>query len=276
MRTIAQHVPCGWMLLVVAALLVGCGRRPAEPAPETFLDVAAAPTPAPTPVVARPAERATALRDALQVELARFDTLPAPAAPQPSDSPAARAEFDVETAVAQNLCTVRGDGSSSLDRLSVTIRRGPRTPDALTVQIPAGTVFFASGGAQNLVTTRDATARLYAGEEETYLTIDAACLDKDKDVPADGDGFSIQPGRAIHAQDEVRRIIGAGDDADPMARQMAIWIVRSNPWSEWDLPYITTGYDLGVDEQAQRQRIDGARQILRVAGLNPRSYRVFQ
>ncbi len=171
---------------------------------------------------------------------------------------------------------VEADGENTLSSVSVAVKRGQNAANSsYVVQVKAGTVFLnGNGGGQNMVVTEGASLTLGCGEAEISMPVDAACIDMHKDVPSSSDSMTVDTDPYDH-EAEVAAVLQAAKGGDNNARQMAVWIVRSNPQSLGEMPFVSTG--LGEPDQSeQERRLEGARKILAKAGLDPSSYAVFQ
>lgn len=116
----------------------------------------------------------------------------------------------------------QGNGISN-----VFVRLRRLVPRPLTVRIPVGSYFVsANPSAQNMVTTAEKKLRL-VGSDWQSVVADAACANRPKRVPKDGDTFSVQ--RSPH-QAELARLMPVLDKArvDYKTRQAAVWIVTDN------------------------------------------------
>ena len=146
------------------------------------------------------------------------------------------------------------------------------------VRITIGSVFInADGDSQNMVVTEEAEVTIAPGEEKASVDVKAACIDMSKHVPSSGVGLALSHESVRHKKEVVAVIKAANKgDHDPLARQMAIWIVRSDPADMTEMPYISGAYEISASREVQQGRIDEARTILKEAGLDPSNYRIYQ
>lgn len=131
---------------------------------------------------------------------------------------------DIVDLLQEKKIEVQAEGSG-IQQVSVRIRR--LVPYVLTVRIPVGTFFVSSNpSAQNMVTTAESKVQLISTIWES-VSPDAACANRPRDIPGDGDTFTVQrsPNRA-----ELTRLMPVLDKArvDTSTRQAAVWIVTDD------------------------------------------------
>lgn len=131
---------------------------------------------------------------------------------------------DIVDLISEGKIEVKTQGSG-IARVSLEIRRLSKYP--LTVRIPVGSFFVSSSSsAQNMVSTAESSIRLDDNEWH-FVSPDAACANRPRDIPGSEDSFSVQ--RSPH-QAELAKLMPVLEKAgvDTATKQAAVWIVTDN------------------------------------------------
>jgi hypothetical protein len=131
---------------------------------------------------------------------------------------------DIVDLLREKKIEVEAEGSG-IESVSVRLRR--LVPQALTVRIPVGTFFVsANPDAQNMVTTEAASVALTT-TDWTPMSVSAACANRPRDIPGEGDTFSVQ---RSPRQAELARLMPAlaAAGVDSETRQAAVWIITDD------------------------------------------------
>ncbi len=131
---------------------------------------------------------------------------------------------DIVDLLKEKKIEVKASGSG-ITEVSVRIRK--LVPYSLTVRIPVGSLFVpANASAQNMVTTTESKVRL-TSNEWSFVSPDAACANRPKDIPGGSDTFTVN---RSPKQAELARLMPVLNQArvDTETRQAAVWIVTDN------------------------------------------------
>jgi outer membrane protein assembly factor BamD (BamD/ComL family) len=155
---------------------------------------------------------------------------------------------DIVDLIKEKKIEIKTQGSG-IQSVRVGVRR--LVPYPLTVRIPVGSYFIsANASSQNMVTTEESRIRLESSEWE-YVSPDAACANRPRDIPSSDDSFTVQ--RSPHQKELAKLMpILEKEGASYAVRQAAVWIVTD------DADY----YDLGtLVSQSQFEAFGGSRVI---------------
>jgi hypothetical protein len=173
-------------------------------------------------------------------------------------------ELDIVDAIQTKKIEVQAEGSG-IDTVSVRIRKKVTSP--LTIRIPVGT-FFVSGNdsAQNMVSTSESSVEL-SSKDWVSVSADAACANRPKDIPVEGDKFSVQKSPQ---QAELAKLMPVLNNAgvDTETKQAAVWIVTDDADYE-DLGTLVespTGY--GGTRAINEKEAANAMRICEKAGID--------
>lgn len=125
------------------------------------------------------------------------------------------AEHELLLLHARGFVRARASGQSIVN-VSADVESLVRKP--LRVVVSPGTYFVASGGHQNMVTTRKYAFMLSACGSHR-LSVQAACINADRPIPGKNDRFK----GVARVPDAVARFLEAGAGEDSMVIQAGVW-----------------------------------------------------
>jgi hypothetical protein len=135
----------------------------------------------------------------------------------------------------------------------------------VVVVIPAGTFFVSGGSAQNMVSTEEEVL-LLSDDSWVSADLDAACANRELDVPDTDVTFSIQ--RAPQQQELEMLMPVLRDAGVPYdVRQAAVWIVTDDADYD-DLGTLVSGFGFGGSRSIQEIETAQAMMIVDEAGID--------
>ncbi len=171
---------------------------------------------------------------------------------------------DIVTLLREKKIEVKASGSG-IDEVSVRIRK--LVPYSLTVRIPVGSFFVsANSAAQNMVTTAESKIRLTSDEWE-FVSPDAACANRPRDIPGSSDNFTVQ---RSPQQAELAKLMPVLNRVrvDTETRQAAVWIVTDNAdYSDLGI-LVASQFGFGGSRVINEQETARAMRICDEAGID--------
>jgi hypothetical protein len=154
----------------------------------------------------------------------------------------------------------------------VSVTLSARSPSALEVIIPAGTLFGSpSETVQNMVVRAPTRAVIGPSPGEVTVGVPAACVNMHRDVPRSAHQFSVAG--TVQNQDLLNLL---GQSYFPKqtfrVQQFAIWTITDNPARDEYVGIGSFGFGSGPDDQ----EMEAIRSVLYWAGIPPEKYRAFQ
>jgi hypothetical protein len=146
---------------------------------------------------------------------------------------------------------------SSIDLTSLTISND--TPFGVTVAVPLGTYFGASGSVQNMVVLNSKEMFVSPGSSATKK-IDTACMNIERSIPDSTDVMSVN---SLDTASRLARLVEVLDENDCYydVSQAAVWLVTDNPG---DYALLHTLYD-GYSDVISDDELALAKQMVALA-----------
>ena len=103
-----------------------------------------------------------------------------------------------------------------------------QTNSQLIINVPFGVYFAAnSGNVQNMAVTKELSIKIDPAVTQTFF-VETACMNIDKDIPQNGDSFSL---KLLNAGDPLIKLLQTLSDKNSRyeVAQTAIWYLLDNP-----------------------------------------------
>jgi hypothetical protein len=179
---------------------------------------------------------------------------------------------DIVDLLKEKKIEVQSSGSG-ISKVSVRIRK--LVPYSLTVRIPVGSFFVsAKASAQNMVTTAESKVHL-TSNEWSFVSPDAACANRPRDIPGGSDTFTVQ---TSPKQAELARLMPVLNKArvDTKTRQAAVWIVTDNAdYSDLGI-LVASQFGFGGSRVINEQETARAMRICDEAGIDVRKKAIWR